>query len=156
MVRKKYFTDFFINRILGMNKAQEALKDFIARQGGNKTVIANKLKVVTPQALGRYERGERSPGVEVFEAIKEIYGEDLLNPNQTVRENSDVVEIVEAFKSATDTFKMTLDSFNKMLESKDRQVAGLENDKKLLEDDKTWLKRQFETLTMSFNTLKQA
>lgn len=129
-----------------MDSVNNAVKEFIARNGGNKKVIAEKLGVITPQGLGRVERGERKASVKLIKAIKEKYGEDILENEPNVSRGNkksppDLERLVGAFESA-------VAAFTKALDSKDKQVQSLEN-------DKNWLKSHIETLTVGFASLKQ-
>lgn len=138
-----------------MDRINEAVKDFIARHGGNKTVIAKKLGgVVTPQALGRYERGEREPGIDFFKAVLVHYGEDLAGLNQMVpRENAEVVKIVSAFEKAMDNFRHTFDT---VVAQNNASIAGLNKDKEAAFDRELWYRRQLDELSVSLKALKQA
>lgn len=133
-----------------MDRINEAVKDFITRHGGNKKIIAEKLGVITPQALGRYERGERTPGVEFFEAVKEKYGEDLLNMKPTGLVNEPVGDYYRVdFGRAIAAFDKAIDAFRAALDHNAKHVNDLER-------DKDWMRAYIDKLTVGLTSGQKA
>lgn len=60
-----------------MRELAQIIKE-LREKKGPQTAVAAKLKVVTSQQLGSYERGDYKPKADFFEAWKREYGEDIL------------------------------------------------------------------------------
>lgn len=69
----------------------KAIGDLIKKHGGVKAKIARKLsenaeKPISPQLLGQYERGDKTPGAYFILRWEEVYGEkltELVKPSET-------------------------------------------------------------------------
>jgi transcriptional regulator with XRE-family HTH domain len=82
MFRRKFYIEFFYEHILHIDMVNEAIKELIANNGGNKKIIAERLGI-SPQFLGQLERGDRKkPSADLVQKIKQVYGVDILTNKQ--------------------------------------------------------------------------
>lgn len=110
---------FFSNsKQFDVNQVSELLNKLVPQKGATKSQVANKLKI-SPQLLGQYMKGRQKPKPDFYKKWKEVYGEDLLNYEETnVSRETNEETNSEPAKSIQDKYT------------------------KLLEEQLTWIKEQ--------------
>lgn len=159
VLHKKLYIDFFYNHILVIDIFNETLQQLIAQHGGNKSALARALdNVVTSNYLSMLaskKRGVR-PSAELVEKIKEKFGVDPMTGKKIVTTVTEDIKKASELERLVSAFESLVQTFNRAMESKDKQVESLENDKKMSFEREYWLRQHIDSLTMRFDSLKQA
>lgn len=98
-----------------MSQVSDLLKKLVPKKGKTKKEVADKLKI-SPQLLGQYMKDRQKPKTGFYVKWKEVFGEDLLNIEETnvSRETETKQEIL-----AVGALQVTLKDHYELMKEKD-------------------------------------
>lgn len=134
-----------------MPSTAEVIKSLIEKHGGNKTVIANKLKEtklegmekMSSQRLGQYANGKMKPKGDFYKAWKQVYKEDIesmVETNVSNETNTDGRDPWTAVHKLIDAFTLNSQQHKAEVEDLRRDKEKLDKDKERLNNDKEFFK----------------